>query len=344
MKPLFYCEINYFPSRHLNQIYNGFALLQKKGIVQLKVKRVSNPPTNPILTVIVNEKYKLIYDVLDGLNWIKGSEKDNLQYFRRIECDFYFKRSYTMDLLRYCSEARKVYPLGLNYSFNIEGNFLKGVREILIELVRKNPLLSQYYKKTVFHEQEFEYYPIKHQNTKILFLARLWNPNNVVSDRLKIERREINQSRIELIKACRKQFGDSFFGGLHGDDYSRKIAKELVIDPKFTRKERFLSLIKQHNICIATTGLHGSIGWKFGEYIAASRAIITEPLRYELPGVFEDVFNYRSYINEKGCVCSIEHLLNNPGEVSAMMERNYNYYNNYVRSDKLVLNTLLALL
>ena len=42
-------------------------------------------------------------------------------------------------------------------------------------------------------------------------------------------------------------------------------------------------MVKESDICITTTGLHRSIGWKFAEYIAASKAIVTEKLNYS-PG------------------------------------------------------------
>ena len=59
----------------------------------------------------------------------------------------------------------------------------------------------------------------------------------------------------------------------------------------------FLNIVKSSDICIATTGLHKSIGWKFGEYIAASRAIITEPLYYEIPGELKRGSNYLEFRN-----------------------------------------------
>lgn len=39
-----------------------------------------------------------------------------------------------------------------------------------------------------------------------------------------------------------------------------------------------MRLMKQSRICIATTGLHDSIGWKFAEYVVAGRTIVIEPL------------------------------------------------------------------
>ena len=52
-------------------------------------------PLKPILKVRINDKYDVIYDTLDGLNWIKASIENNLDYFKNnIKADFYFKRSF----------------------------------------------------------------------------------------------------------------------------------------------------------------------------------------------------------------------------------------------------------
>ena len=180
--------------------------------------------------------------------------------------------------------------------------------------------------------------------SKILLLARLWNPDDVTSPSLKSERETINKKRIAYIRACRKEFSDQFIGGLQGDDFSRLHAKDLVMPDSLTRRKNFLQLVKQSDICIATTGLHDSIGWKFAEYVAASRAVISEPLMYQLPGNFESGKNYLTYTNKDELVMQIHFLLDNKKSMKEMMDRNFEYYHDYVSSDKLVLNTLLKIL
>ncbi len=94
---------------------------------------------------------------------------------------------------------------------------------------------------------------------------------------------------------------------------------------------------------MATTGLHNSIGWKFGEYVAASRAILSEPLIYGLPGNFEHGKNYLPFNNEDELLHKTYSLLKNKDELLDMMNSNFHYYNNFLRPDKLVLNTLLKI-
>ena len=60
---------------------------------------------------------------------------------------------------------------------------------------------------------------------------------------------------------------------------------------------------------MASTGLHGSTGWKLAEYVAAGRAIVTEPLRYTLPGGFEEGKNYKTYTSPAECEEQLRQLL-----------------------------------
>lgn len=335
LKPFFDCQIEFCPSPHLTQIYDGFARLQQKGLIALKAKRITLEHSKPVIKVIVNNKYTLIYDTLDGLNWIDGNLKENLKYFKsNIECDFYFKRSFKPELQNHLKKG-KIHPLGLNFPFDYEGNYPLTISE------RFKSLVKQYIKKDTFKQTTYEYPPVKHPTTKILFLCGLWNPEQVNSSELKAQRNQINNDRMAFVRACKSEFGDQFTGGIQIDNYSQRIAKDLLVPSTITKKQNFLNAIKEHNICIATTGLHYSTGWKFAEYTAASRAIISEPLHYGLPGDFKKDKNYLSFSNTEELIANIHNLLNNPSKMEDMMMENHQYYTNYVYSEKMILNTLL---
>lgn len=342
MKPFLNCRIHSFKSLHLNQIYEGFQMLSKRGLINIEIDRSGGDVHKPVLTVIINDKYKVIYDTLDGLNWISASLKDNLNYFNKeVNADFYFKRSYTPILENYKKKELKIFPLGFNYSFEPSSARFFGKKERLKSFIRKLPLSKQYFKYKNFHYSQFSYPPIVTKKNKILFLARLWNPEGVKSEHLKEERFELNRERIQIIRNCKEVLGDLFLGGLQRDDFASKIAPDLLMPSSFTNKESYLKSVKEHSICVATTGLHNSIGWKFGEYVAASRAIITEPLKYRVPGNFEEKINYFSFTNSDELIQHATGLIENPDALQAMMTSNYNYYNNYLAPDKLVLNSLL---
>ena len=344
MEPLFKCVLYYFPSDHLSQLYSGFELLQEYGVINITIKQITGNSIKPLLKILLDDKITIYYDALDGLNWIDGTVEENINYFKtNIKADYYFKRSYNKQIVENVPKGCKVFPLGLNYPIPTNDFDSRPIKETI-----KNYLGNIKYISNSFgivrnpFSSDFEFYPIPNKTNKILFIARLWNPDEAGLAHLKYEREKLNDLRISCIKSCKKEFGEYFIGGLQKDNFSTKYYPDLIIPPNLTKRKIFLDTIKQSNICIATTGLHNSIGWKFGEYVAASRAIISEPLHYEIPGNFEKNKNYLSFTNDTELISNIYLLMNNRDLILDMMTNNFQYYNNFVRPDNLVLNTILT--
>ncbi len=345
MKPLFKCELKYFPHTHLMQIYTGFQQLKAAGLVHLSIKKADKIPVKPLLEVRVDDRIDIVYDTMDGYNWISGSIEDNLEFFKNnISAHFYFKRSYNREIRKFAPQNCRVYPLGINYHIMPEGRDFKSVREIIREIIKNNSIAAKIFDFIgPFYSRDFECPPFIPQHAGILFLTRLWDPEDEPLDYLKEERRNINRKRIEFVKACRKEFGDIFRGGIRADEFSLRRSGELVMPYRLTNKNAFLDSIKKSAVCIATTGLHGSINWKFGEYVAASRAVISEPLLYQVPGRFERGVNYLEFRKADELVDKISGLRSDREKLFEIMCNNFYYYHTHLRPDMLVLNTLLKI-
>jgi hypothetical protein len=351
---------------HLRQIFTGFFELHKKGFIDVTLEHKDWLPssyTHNLLMAVIDNKERVIYDVNDGLYWIYGSKEENLRYFDETlasQSDFFFKRSYTDQLLQHQQfNSSKIYPLGFNYEVTSEANQMdkthlsaKSWLKHRIKSTRWTSKLLKVKSEKILQYHNFEYIPLsKNKQPKILFLTRLWAPDTVRSEKIKDAKlleeavanlHEINKVRVESIKLCKKHFGDQFVGGLFADAYSTQNHLELIAPSEATNKENYLNIIKQSDICIATTGLHNSIGWKFAEYVAAARGIISEKLHYQLPGNFTSPTHYLEFETVDQLIANIYQLVENPDILRAMMQNNYNYYNLFVRPDNLVLNTLLT--
>jgi hypothetical protein len=340
--------MEYYKDLHLSQVYSGFFELQKKGIVDLKIKATKKTSSFiPLITVSVNQK-KVIYDVLDGLTWIPGPMDKNLEYFRsNFSADFFFKRSFHRKMLEYRPAGCHVYPLGLNYSIQPSTNMFslsEGLKEKIKYTLKTNRQLRTIFKKKFAYAADFEYYPTKHDANRILFMTRLWDPGEAKSEASKYHREHINNVRVQCIEACRKEFGKYFTGGLSKTGYTQERYKSLLVPQQLTNKFNYLNAVKEHSICIATTGLHDSIGWKMAEYVAASRAIVSEPLHFELPGNFEKDVNYLEFEHVDQLVSKLQTLLQSQKTVLQMMESNFRYYNNFLKPENMIFNTLLTVM
>jgi hypothetical protein len=347
MEPLFKCELNYIESAHLSQLYAGFEILHHKGIADVTIKTVSGGANKPLLKVRVNNRYDVVYDVLDGLNWTDGDVSENLNYFRsRTKADFYFKRSFNELIREYAPDQCQVFPLGLNYPISPRRLFKRNLRESFKNTLRNNPVFSKVLKlnRSNIHSQEFEYYPVPNKINRILFLTRLWDPSEVKQEHLKAEREAINNYRIDCIRLCQKEFGKYFTGGIQADHFSMKKCRDIVIPFALSKRDFYLKTVKDSNICIATTGLHNSTGFKMGEYVAASRAIVTEPLHFLLPGKFINGQHYFSFQQTDELLGHVHRLYNDHSLLQEMMHNNFNYYNGFLRPDMLILNSLRELI
>ncbi|TKK65015.1 hypothetical protein FC093_21160 [Ilyomonas limi] len=345
MKPLFDCTIEYLKSPHLQQLYTGFFELQKRGIAQLHfTQKNKSADATAITTVIINNKYKVIYDAIDGLSWIKGTEEENLLYFQKnFKADFYFKRSYSPKMLAYAPEGCTVLPLGFNYNMQPRANLLRfnnSLPEKIKYILKTGNLTKRFFGKSFFYAKDFEQAPLEAGQDKVLFITRLWNPDEAKSEPSRVHRQSINAMRVACIEMCRKKYGKQFTGGLIKDAFSAKHYPQLLLPDELTCKKGYLNTTKKHAICVATTGLHNSTGWKMAEYVAASKAIVSEPLHFELPGNFEKNTNYLEFTTVDELINKIDYLLQNKTALLQMMQNNHRYYHHYVKPDVLVLNTL----
>jgi hypothetical protein len=354
---------------HSRQIFTGLSELARSGAIDLRwVERDWNPShgTENLIKVTLDGDMDLLFDTNDGFYWIHDDLGGNIEYFAQEilpQFRYVFKRSCNAELLaKFGESSNKFRPLGLNYELTSDHNaadkFHYGWRDGLGKLLRRSDALCRVLGRTsdrLLHFENFEHPPLIGSGRfppQILLLTRLWGPigddvasaGSLVLERTQHEVDAINRSRIECIEACRDAFAGNFVGGLADTPYARKVAPHLVAPDFMTDKRRFMALVKASPICIATTGLILSTGWRFGEYVAASRAIVSEKLHGVLPGSFRAPDNYLEFTTVEELLRAIRSLMDDPSALKEMMRNNYLYYRSYVRPDALVLNALLAAL
>ena len=327
------------PSRveHCAQIITGFLMLKEQG---WDVELVNNFRDEsalfyglPAVTAEYRGK-KLFYDVWDGYQDPEDMAL-GLEY-----CDFYFKRSFSAEKNQqlFPGDCRRMYPLGFNYYVTHPKNPADEPlwKALLRPLQGKTP--ARYFVPEVFEGSGDT--PAGNP-PKILFLARLWGREaELEGDPANEEREKISRDRIEIIRTLRKEYGDAFIGGLNDCPLSRQLAPDLIVPRELTERRHYLQAVHSSDICIGTTGLHGSIGWKAGEYVAAAKAIVHEEMCYSVTGDFREGVHYLSFRTARECVEAVAQLVENPQRLQTMKQANAAYYRQYLRPDMLVKNTL----
>lgn len=320
---------------HGSQIVTGFAMLAKQGY-DVQIVDHTQDKNNPFygLPVVLAEYRgkKLFYDLWDGYN-----NPDDIQqglYW----CDYFFKRSFDpkRNARLFPRDQHRIFPLGFNYHVTCEED---PIQELWWKAML-NPIFGRAPDK-YFTPDKFEGKAARTEGpVKILFLTRLWPDDPELPEEANLERQKINWMRIHMIRTLRERYGDNFVGGLNDMGISQQLAPDLILPAKYTERKKYLKLLHSCDICIGTMGLFESIGWKTGEYVAAAKAIVNETLHYQVPGDFTEGKHYFSFTNAQECLDAVERLVNDRELLYQMQKANEEYYQNYLRPDVLVKNTL----
>lgn len=316
---------------HNCQIVTGFLLLKEQGWdVEIEnFERKEHPFRDRPVVLAEYRGKRLLYDLWDGY------QAPELMR----EClgwsDFYFKRSFSEKQNRkfFPVDLGKIQPLGFNYHVTHKKNPINEPiwKEKLKPLQGRAP--DKYFTPEVFEGKAER----KSEQPKILFLTRLWDKApGLLQDELEF----INQTRIEIVRTLRKNYADAFVGGLNDLPISRQLAPDLIMPAKLTERRKYLKQLHTCDICIGTMGLHASIGWKTGEYVAAAKAIVHDKLQYAVTGDFAAGKNYLEFTTARECIDAVDRLVQDPEKLYRMKQANEEYYGQYLRPDKLVKNSL----
>ncbi|MCU0760253.1 MAG: glycosyltransferase [Steroidobacteraceae bacterium] len=185
--------------------------------------------------------------------------------------------------------------------------------------------------------------PLPGQPGRVLLMAGLWDPAAVpaIDTAKRQEWEAINRQRVECVRALRTEFGPRFHGGIRPCGFARRFAPDVLLPRARDGSQReFLRRVREHPVCVTSMGLHGSNGWRLAEFVAFSRAIVSEPLRHLLAGEFDAGRHYLEFKTPGECVAQVARLLADADEREAMARRNWDYYQHWQRPDRLALRVL----
>lgn len=345
-------------THHLQQAYCGFYMLEKLGFINLS-QHITNPPSGYIkefcniphlkrhyLTCFIAKfnDVNVVFDMSDSFE-VSQSLYEN--------SDFYIKRSYLKSYLVEQDFYNKTIPYGPFYEVyanQFDPFLLK--RSLKLSYDLKHRLRSvirslNCFDRISFAPRECNITPttkVKNStNPKIIFSVNLHDPyDDAGRSREKIEERIfLIEERANLVRSLKKEFPNNYIGGIKDNATARKFAPDCILpDPTLFSKANYFKLLKSCSIGISTTGLHNSVGGKFGEYLATGKSIVTSPLLYQQGAGLNEGKNYLVAKNNDGFIVCCHKLLDDPSLMNDMYEYNLNYYQEYLSPDKKILNLL----
>ena len=324
---------------HLSQVYAGLTLLHRQGVISLEQQIVAARPPNlhpsclPHLRRVENWHCRI---ETGGVSYYVDVHDDSYISQDALQgCDVYLKRGY----VRTKNISHKVRPLGLNYHVCADG-----IDQF--ELARRFKLFgpqaaAKYVVKRPMSVSDLESTPAESE-PGVLFLCRTWEPSPERSKDKNDDIVRINESRADCIVALRKEFGPLCVAGFSRTPYAvTHFPHAIVNDSRATDRKAYLRLVRDIPICVASIGLHQSNGWKLGEYVACSRAIVSEQLHHEVPD-FQNGRNYLGFTQTAECVEAVGVLMESKSARAQMAEANHHHYLSRLRPDRMM-STALAL-
>lgn len=341
---------------HLQQVYTGFGMLARSGRLRLSQRLERRSFLQADLPVHINESSAshLVVEVAGMRIGYDVHDAGEVPEYLLGQVDLLFKRSWEASFVAACAAPDRVLPLGANLwvhgdppdryalhrvGLHRGGEVMKnGFRALGIDRLLGDRLYTP-------RVADLEAPPPIDLPPRVLFLAEAWNPAEAPTAHTADERVAINRFRAGCMRALRETFRDAVTCGFRNTAFAREQFADLVVtDSRVTRKRSYLALVRQHPICIASSGLHRSIGWKFAEYLSMSRAIVSEKLHMQLPGPMAADTHYLAFDSAERCVAAVTELVERPERRNALFRANRDYYLQHLRPDALVAQSLLTAL
>ncbi|MGD0730458.1 MAG: hypothetical protein ABR956_04285 [Terracidiphilus sp.] len=248
---------------------------------------------------------------------IEVSDHSDYWDFSLLEwCDVYVKRS--INSSRSVPLQHKIIPFGLNMGCHSRHSALAVLAAIAGTLPKASKArLREVYRYLVTpHWKSFEYRPEQPTENTILFQTRLWGAQGAPGDEV------IDEQRVSLLRALRREFGRRVVGGLVPTPFAQKTYPDLITN-QACRQPQYIRWAKKPLIGIYSRGLYDSIAFKMAEYMAASKCIVSEPIANELPVRLDHLSICRS--NDE-CVAACERLLADKSLAAFSRQKSWDYY------------------
>jgi hypothetical protein len=322
-------EVHPHPSfTHLAYVLTGLATLARAGRLCLEAAR-GDPRSHPLVLRCRVEgdqgsERRVVFDMLDRSNeWdLPGLDR----------ADVYFKRSFHRpDVDRLGPDrAGRVEPFGMDFLVRSPESTRWMLRhavlpELLASVRPPRPRLADRlvdYRSFVGCPgvDEFEVPPEVPAAARIVFQTRVWSRGE-----LGPESEAINDQRVLMLRALRREFGPRFSGGLVPTPLARERWPAELSDAP-TRRRDHIRWVQSALVAVYTRGLHHSTAFKLPEYLAASRCVVAEPVRNALPQPLVPGEHFLEFRTPAECVERCAAVLASPELRDRLRRRAWDYW------------------
>jgi hypothetical protein len=254
--------------------------------------------------------------------------------------DIYFKRAFEPEIVAAAcpSWAQKMAPAGLSFGcystealrlvgavvFASLGKESYGTRWAISDLLRRTYEAARLWltfpapQGPVLRDTDVK-------DLNIVFQPRLWPTTPGSGDQFDV----VNRDRIATVRALKQAFPHERAIGLVHSPTAEAMAPDLLL-PEHVRTGKFHAQLRHARVAVNCVGLSGSIGFKFGEYLAAGTAIVSQPITHEFLAPIVEGVHYVAYRSPDECVDLCRRLMSDGALTSRMRDVNRRYFLDWV--------------
>jgi hypothetical protein len=325
---------------HLSKIHAGLLILQDEGQIALRFQSTrplvgwkdSHPWTAwlQVTDLQSGDSCRAAFDLDDRTEVFNETALRN--------CDVYFKRNVLgVDVERLPTELRmRVKPFGLNFACRVPGQRRRVLRRAVPGLfghTSLSPLREARSLRKRFQDMKsfaralpvmaYEQRPTSAIEPVVFFQTRVWWEPQRPGVR-NIEE-EVNQPRVELVRTLRRELGRRFVGGLAPTVFACENFPDLLSPVSSLRRE-YVDAGKRMLVGIASQPCVKTGSFKLGEYLAASRCIVSYTMSNLFARPMTEGVNYLRFQTPNECVRQCVMLLDDPNGAERMRRSNWEYY------------------
>jgi hypothetical protein len=325
----------FYPSK----ILDGLSALRSKGELSLRFTPDANCPEIPSSLV-----------VLTMHRGDKGSERkvivdlsDTSEFYSLVALDYadiYFKCNLMPGPLELLPSylRKRVRPFGLNFACVDAESWTDW---LAASVVRARSAARSDFRAAIggfindLHmfvsipsHRVFIANPKEHKRPIALFQTRVWPPEKSSDD---LE--QLNDERIELVTALRGALREWFVGGIVDSEFARVRCSNAVVTESVHRRA-YSALTRSALVGVYSRGIHGSLAFKFSEYLAAGCCMVVEPFEHILDIPLQSGIHYLPYYSTDSCVTACKTLLGDKPLAAEMSRRNADYFLRYLLPER----------
>jgi len=323
----------------MSGILSGIASLEKRNVISLSFEWMRTKATDPeaVLELVVTDTStgdvrNVVIDCYD--------RADRVSPTALTFSDVYFKRALGPETPGAACPSclRKIRPAGLSFACYSREALWQVCIPIVALLDKESRPTRSGIANLLHHAYEaarlWLTFPTPQgpvlrdtdvKDLNIVFQPRLWPTSPGSGDQFDV----VNSDRIATVRALREAFPKERAIGLVHSDLAAALAPELLLS-EHVRTGKYHAQLRRSRIAVSCVGLSGSIGFKFGEYLAAGNAVVSQPITHELLAPLVDGEHYLAYRSPDECVDLCRRLMSEPTLGARMRALNRQYFLDWV--------------